>query len=105
MRLGMSGAFLPNNMDDFTPEMAKKIRNLGFSGVFTRFRENDPFETSPSKCYRVRDLLVAHGLRLYQSTGYWHPLIHPDETQRLNQVKKSCFKICQPCKFSSLLPI
>ena len=27
MRLGMSGAFLPNNMDDFTPEMAKKIRN------------------------------------------------------------------------------
>ena len=33
MRLGMSGAFLPNNMDDFTPEMAKKIRSLGFSGV------------------------------------------------------------------------
>ena len=28
MRLGMSGAFLPNNMDDFTPEMAKKLEAL-----------------------------------------------------------------------------
>jgi len=28
MRLGMSGAFLPNNMDDFTPEMAKKLETL-----------------------------------------------------------------------------
>ncbi|MCH2574582.1 sugar phosphate isomerase/epimerase [Candidatus Poribacteria bacterium] len=87
MRLGMSGAFLPNNMDDFTPEMAKKIRSLGFSGVFTRFRENDPFETPSSKCYRVRDLLADHGLRIYQSTGYWQPLIHPDETQRRQAVR------------------
>ena len=87
MRLGMSGAFLPRNMDDFTPEMATKVKALGFSGVFTRFGENDPFETTPAKCHRVRDLLADHGLRIYQSTGYWQPLIHPDEAERRQAVR------------------
>ena len=87
MRLGMSGAFLPRNMDNLTSEMAKKIKDLGFSGVFTRFGDNDPFETPPAKCYRVRDLLADHGLRIYQATGYWQPLIHPDETQRRRAVR------------------
>ena len=87
MRLGMSGAFLPRNMDDFTPEMATKVKALGFSGVFTRFGENDPFETTPAKCHRVRDLLADHGLRIYQATGYWQPLIHPDEAERRQAVR------------------
>jgi len=87
MHLGMSGAFLPRNMDDFTPEMAKRVKALGFSGVFTRFGDNDPFETAPAKCHRVRDLLADHGLRIYQATGYWQPLIHPDETQRRQAVR------------------
>ena len=87
MRLGMSGAFLPRNMDDFTPEMATKVKALGFSGVFTRFGENDPFETTPAKCLRVRDLLADHGLRIYQATGYWQPLIHPDEAGRRQAVR------------------
>jgi len=87
MRLGMSGAFLPRNMDDFTPEMATKVKALGFSGVFTRFGENDPFETTPAKCHRVRDLLADHGLRIYQATGYWQPLIHPDEAGRRQAVR------------------
>lgn len=87
MRLGMSGAFLPRNMDDFTPEMATKVKALGFSGVFTRFGENAPFETTPAKCHRVRDLLADHGLRIYQSTGYWQPLIHPDEAERRQAVR------------------
>ena len=87
MRLGMSGAFLPRNMEDFTPEMATKVKALGFSGVFTRFGENDPFETTPAKCHRVRDLLADHGLRIYQATGYWQPLIHPDEAGRRQAVR------------------
>lgn len=87
MRLGMSGAFLPRNMDDFTPEMATKVKALGFSGVFTRFGENAPFETTPAKCHRVRDLLADHGLRIYQATGYWQPLIHPDEAERRQAVR------------------
>ncbi|MSS71154.1 MAG: sugar phosphate isomerase/epimerase [Candidatus Latescibacteria bacterium] len=86
MRFGMSGAFLPANMDDFTVEMAKRVRDLGFSGVFTRFRANDPFQTSKAQCQRLRDLLAGEGLRMYQTTGYWQCLIHPDEGQRWQAV-------------------
>lgn len=81
MRLGMSGAFLPGRMDDFTEETARRIRDLGFSGCFTRFTD-DPFQTPPARANRVRDLLAAHGLRMYQAIGYRPPLIHPDETVR-----------------------
>ncbi len=87
MRFGMSGAFLPSNMDDFTPEIAKKVKELGFSGVFTRFRDNHPLETSPAKCHRVRDLLSDHGLKLYQATGYWQPLTAQNETTRQKAVR------------------
>lgn len=81
MRFGMSGAFLPSSMDDFTPEMAVRIRDLGYSGCFTRFTD-DPFTTAPARANRVRDLLADHGLRMYQAIGYRPPLIHPDETVR-----------------------
>ncbi len=86
MRFGMSGAFLPASMDDFTPEMARRIRDLGYSGCFTRFTD-DPFTTAPARANRVRDLLAEHGLRMYQAIGYRPPLIHPDETVRTNAVR------------------
>lgn len=86
MRLGMSGTFLPSNMDDFSDETAKRIRDLGFSGCFTRFT-NDPFETAPAQANRVRDLLASYGLRMYQAIGYRPPLIHPDESVRQQAVK------------------
>ena len=86
MRFGMSGAFLPASMDDFTPEMARRIRDLGYSGCFTRFTD-DPFTTAPARANRVRDLLAEHGLRMYQAIGYRPPLIHPDETVRANAVR------------------
>ena len=81
MRLGMSGAFLPQTMDDFTEATARRIRDLGFSGCFTRFTD-DPFTTPPAKAHRVRDILAGHGLRMYQAIGYRPPLHHPDETVR-----------------------
>lgn len=87
MRLGMSGAFLPARMDDFTPEMAQRIKELGFSGCFTRFTADDPFATPPARAHRVRDILADHGLRMYQSVGYRPPLIHPDETVRRQGVR------------------
>ncbi|MDA0744914.1 MAG: sugar phosphate isomerase/epimerase [bacterium] len=87
MRFGMSGAFLPGNMEDVTSEIAQRVRELGFSGIFTRFRANDPFETSPARCHRVRDLLADHGVRMYQATGYWQPLLHPDESVRKEAVR------------------
>lgn len=82
MRFGMSGAFLPSNMDDFTEEIAIKVKKLGFSGIFTRFGANNPFETTKQQCRRVRSILENHSLRMYQATGYWQPLMQPDETIR-----------------------
>ncbi|HXF61943.1 MAG TPA: sugar phosphate isomerase/epimerase family protein [Caldilineaceae bacterium] len=87
MRLGMSGCFLPDNMDDLTEEMCKRVRDLGFTGIFTRFRQNDPHTTTKAQAQRVRDLLAANGVRMFQATGYWQNMITPDETQRKEAVK------------------
>ena len=86
MRLGMRGAFLPSRMDNFTEETARRIRDLGFSGCFTKFTD-DPFKTPAGKAHRVRDLLAGHGLRMYQAIGFRPPLIHPDESVRQNAVR------------------
>jgi sugar phosphate isomerase/epimerase len=86
MRLGMSGAFLPSKMDEFSAETAKRIKDLRFSGCFTRFTD-DPFELQPAKAHRVRDILADHGLSLYQSIVRRPPLHHPDESVRKESVK------------------
>jgi len=74
-------------MDDLTPEICRRVRELGFSGVYCRFRENDPYDTPREKAQRVRDLLAGEGLRLFQVTGYWQNLVTPDETQRGQSVR------------------
>lgn len=90
MRFGMSGAFLPDDMNKLDEATCKRVRDLGFSGIFTRFRGNDPFQTSTEQCRRVRDLLEANGLRMYQCTGYWQCLIHPDESVRSKAARTLC---------------
>jgi sugar phosphate isomerase/epimerase len=87
MRFGMSGCFLPENMDELTPSMCDRVRELGFSGIFTRFRRNDPHTTTAAQTDRVRELLTDHGIRLYQATGYWQNMITPDETVRREAVR------------------
>lgn len=87
MRFGMSGCFLPDNMDDLTPEICRRVRSLGFSGIFTRFRKNHPLETSRAQAERVRSLMGDEGVRMYQATGFWQNLVTPDETQRADAVR------------------
>jgi sugar phosphate isomerase/epimerase len=87
MRFGMSGCFLPENMDDITPEMCRRVRSLGFSGIFTRFRRNDPHTATKAQAQRLRDLLADEGLRLYQSTGYWQNMVTSDESARAEAVR------------------
>jgi sugar phosphate isomerase/epimerase len=82
MRFGMSGCFLPADMDDVTPAMCRRVRELGISGIFTRFRANDPHTTPKEKAQRLRSLLADEGVKLYQSTGYWQNMITPDEAAR-----------------------
>src|SRR5687767_2804138 len=87
MRFGMSGCFLPDDMNAFTPEMGRRVRELGFSGIFTRLRKNDPHTTTQAEAQRFRDLLADAGLRLYQATGYWQNMVTPDEVKRKETVR------------------
>jgi sugar phosphate isomerase/epimerase len=87
MRLGMSGCFLPADMNDFTPQMCRRVRSAGFSGVFTRFKDNDPLATPQADAARLRSLLADENVRLFQVTGYWQNLVTPDETARRESVR------------------
>jgi sugar phosphate isomerase/epimerase len=87
MRFGVSGGMLPNRIDQFTEEMARTARGLGFSGLFTRFDADDPFATSQTQCQRVRRILDDHGLVMVQAIGHRPPLIHPDEAVRRRAVE------------------
>jgi len=87
MRLGMSGCFLPEDMNAMTPAICRRVRQLGFGGIFTRFRRNDPHSTTRAEAQRLRDLLAGEGLRLFQTTGYWQNLVTGDETQRRESVR------------------
>jgi sugar phosphate isomerase/epimerase len=87
MRFGMSGCFLPADMNEVTPEICRRVRELGFSGIFTRFAKNDPHTTPAADAHRLRDLLADHGVRLYQATGYWQNLVTPDEGHRREAVR------------------
>ena len=77
---------LPERMGDVTPELVQAILRLGVSGGFFRFREDPPHTASFEQARRVRELLGGHGLRIYQATGYWQPLIHPDQATRREAV-------------------
>jgi len=87
MRLGLNGCYLPADMREVTPALCQRVRADGFSGIFTRFRANDPRDTPRHEAERVRAVMADHGLRMYQSTGFWQNLVHPDESQRAEGVR------------------
>ncbi len=87
MRLGMSGCFLPVDMNAFTPAMCRRVRRAGFSGVFTRFAANDPKTTTRAEARRLRAMLADEGVRLFQATGYWQNMITSDEAARRRSVR------------------
>jgi sugar phosphate isomerase/epimerase len=87
VRFGISGCFLPENMNDLTPEMCQRVRSLGFTGIFTRFRHNNPLTTTEAEARRVRDMLEGEGVRLFQTTGYWQNMVTSAESQRAESVK------------------
>src|SRR3954447_1843060 len=87
MRFGVSGDLIPRDMDEITPALTERVRALGFSGIFSRFGANDPHTTTEAQCQRVRTILADAGLAMYQATGYWQCLIHPDEAQRREAVR------------------
>jgi sugar phosphate isomerase/epimerase len=87
MRFGMSGCFLPADMEEMTTDICRRVRVLGFTGIFTRFAANDPHTTPVVRARRLRDLLADEGVRLFQVTGYWQNLVNPDEGRRREAVR------------------
>ena len=87
MRLGMSGCFLPADMNEMTPAICQRVRTAGFSGIFTRFRDNDPLTARREDAERLRSLLADEGVLLFQTTGYWQNLVTSDETARAQSVR------------------
>ena len=87
MRFGMCGCFLPADMAEMTPEICRRVRELGFSGIFTRFARNDPHTTPAHQAHRLRDVMAGEGVKLYQVTGYWQNLVNTDEGQRREAVQ------------------
>ena len=87
MRLAVSGAVFPAHLDEFTEEHARNVRAMGFTGCFTRFDHDDPFETSDASIRRVRTILDDHGLDMVQAIGHRPPLIHPDESIRREGIR------------------
>ena len=87
MRFGMCGCFLPDDMRAMMPETCRRVRSLGFSGIFTRFRANHPLETPRSQAERVRAMMADEGVRMYQATGFWQNLVAADESRRREAVR------------------
>jgi sugar phosphate isomerase/epimerase len=87
MRFGMSGCFLPADLNDMTPEICRRVRALGFTGIFTRFGRNDPHTTKAAQARRLRELLADEGVRLFQATGYWQNLVNTDDSRRREAVR------------------
>jgi sugar phosphate isomerase/epimerase len=87
VRFGVSGGLFPNHIDEFTESHAGRVRELGYTGLFTRFDRDDPFDTTEAQCRRVRSILDDYVLTMVQSIGHRPPLIHPNETIRQQGVK------------------
>jgi sugar phosphate isomerase/epimerase len=87
VRFAISGGVSPPRIDEFTEEHARHVRALGFTGCFTRFDLDDPFETSAASIARVRRILDDHGLEMVQAIGHRPPLIHPDERIRKEGIR------------------
>lgn len=87
MRFAISGGIFPPHIAEFTEQHARRVRELGFSGCFTRFDHDDPGETTDASIKRVRTILDDHGLEMVQAIGHRPPLIHPDATVRKEGVR------------------
>jgi sugar phosphate isomerase/epimerase len=87
MRFGMNGCFLPDDMRDLTPALCRRVRALGFSGIFTRFKANDPHTTPRATAEAVKDVMADEGVSLFQCTGYWQNLVTGDEYVRHEAVR------------------
>jgi sugar phosphate isomerase/epimerase len=82
VRFAIAGDLLPGHIDEFSDDHARLVRELGFTGCFVNFGQDDPFATSQASIRRTRSILDDHGLEVVQAIGHHPPLAHPDEAFR-----------------------
>lgn len=90
MRSGVVG-LMPADLRALSPEQARAIRALGFTGVSCVL--SDPFAYSQVDLTRVRETLAEAGLAVAQANARYPDLIHPDASQRaagLAALRRAC---------------
>lgn len=79
MYAGVVG-LMPPDLREVTPARARRIADLGFTGVSCVLR--DPFAYTQADLERVRDTLAEAGVRVAQANARYPDLIHPAAEQR-----------------------
>jgi len=86
MRIGVAGAFVPNDLDQVDERSVARIADRGLTGVGTHFR-GDPATLPRETLRRAHDLFAARGIAIVQSWGWHQPLISDDEGVRRAAVR------------------
>ncbi|MBI1280955.1 MAG: TIM barrel protein [Anaerolineaceae bacterium] len=84
MRLGVTG-MMPGNLDDVDERLARKIAELGFTGVGAHLA-GEPQKVSAETCHRAKSILEQQGIRIIQFWGWYDSIITSDEPVRQSGV-------------------
>ncbi len=84
MRLGVTG-MMPGNLDEVDVRLARKIAELGFTGVGAHLA-GDPKAVSLESCHKASSILAQQGIRIIQFWGSYDCIISPDESVRQSGV-------------------
>ena len=79
MRSGVVG-LMPADLREVGPAHARRLRDLGFTGVSCVL--GDPFAYERADLERVRAVLADGGVRVAQANARYPDLVHPDAERR-----------------------
>jgi sugar phosphate isomerase/epimerase len=82
---------MPGHVRDVTAETAKRIRELGFTGVSVA--GIDPYGVTREELERAASILRDGGVEIAQANARYEVLVHPDDARRADGIKalqKAC---------------
>ena len=85
MYLGVVGLVPPDPLE-ITPDVARRVREAGFTGVSCFFSE--PLRYSEDDAHRIRQALLQGGVVCAQANARYPDLVHPDPAQRAEGVRQ-----------------
>jgi sugar phosphate isomerase/epimerase len=85
MRPGVAG-LLPGDFRQIDEGVAARVRAAGFTGVSCFF--SDPLSVEERELVRLKTILNGHGVQVAQTNGAYPVLVHPDEAQRHEGVRR-----------------